>query len=142
MDFLKKALSKAHEAARERPLEVQIKECREFISHSEQRLARLEADRQAELALLTEGRSRLSRLESQQLEAPRQQSEPGMTELEQRIQTPVRECNALGAAATPVLHQEKPICCSEGCSFVGQHSTGGRRRARCGRVVRVVETAS
>ena len=65
VDFLKKALVKAHEAVRERPLEVQIKECQEFISRSEQRLARLEADRQAELALLTEGRSRLSRLESQ-----------------------------------------------------------------------------
>ena len=60
VDFLEKALAKAHEAARERPLEVQIKECREFISRSEQRLVRLEADRQAELALLTEGRSRLS----------------------------------------------------------------------------------
>ena len=80
VDFLKKALAKAHEAARERPLEIQIKECREFITRSEQRLARLEADRQAEVALLTEGKSRLSRLESQQSEAPRQQPEPGVTE--------------------------------------------------------------
>ena len=97
VDFLKKAVAKAHEAARKRPLEVQIKECREFVS-SEQRF--LEADRQAELALLTEGKSRLSRLESQQLEAPRQQPEPGVTELEQRIQALVRECDALRAAAT------------------------------------------
>ena len=115
VDFLKKALTKAHEVARERPLEVQIKECREFISRSEQRLARLEADRQAELALLTEGKSRLSRLESQHLEAPRQQPKPGVTELEQRIQALVHECEALRAAATPVLHQEKPIWCSERC---------------------------
>ena len=115
VDFLKKALAKAHEVARERPLEVQIKECREFISRSEQRVARLEADQQAELALLTEGKSRLSRLESQQLEAPRQQPEPGVTELEQRNQALVRECEALRAAATPVLHQEKPIWCSERC---------------------------
>ena len=32
VDFLKKALAKAHEAGRERPLQIQIKECREFIS--------------------------------------------------------------------------------------------------------------
>ena len=100
--FLEEGTRQAHEVARERPLEVQIKECREFISRSEQRLARLEADRQA-LAQLTERRSRLSRLESQQLEAP--QPEPGV-KLEQRIQVFVRECDALRAAATPVLHQE------------------------------------
>ena len=64
---------------------------------------------------MTEGRSRLSRLESQQLEAPRQQPEPGVTELEQRIQALMRECDASRAAATPVLHLEKPIWCSEGC---------------------------
>ena len=111
VDFMKKALAKAHEAARERPLKVQIKECREIISRSEQRLARLEADRQAELALLTEGRSRLSRLESQQLEAPRQQPEPGVTELEHRIQALVR---VTSGKTNLVLRR---------VSFVGQHST-------------------
>ena len=34
---------------------------------------------------------------------------PGVTELEQRIQAIMRECNALRVAATPVLHKEKPV---------------------------------
>ena len=38
-----------------------------------------------------------------------------MTDLERRIQALLRECDALRVAATPVLHQKKPIWCSEGC---------------------------
>ena len=48
-----------------RPLEVQIKECREFISRAEHRVAKLEADVVAEKTMLEEGRARLSRLEQQ-----------------------------------------------------------------------------
>ena len=97
MDFLKKALAKAHEAAQERPLEVQIKACRDFIGRSEQRLARLEADQQAETALLTEGRSTMSLLESQQSEAP------GVTELEQRITAATRIRKNQSGAQTVVF---------------------------------------
>ena len=32
-----------------------------------------------------------------------------------RLKQRIRECDALRAAATPVLHQEKPDWCSEGC---------------------------
>ena len=60
---LQRALAKAREVAQERPLEVQIKECREFISRAEHRLAKLEAESVAETTTLEEGRARLSRLE-------------------------------------------------------------------------------
>ena len=57
---LQRALAKAREVAR-----VQIKECREFISRAEHRLAKLEAESVAETTTLEEGRARLSRLEQQ-----------------------------------------------------------------------------
>ena len=91
--------------ARERRLEVQIKgAATSSVVRS--------IDRHAELSLLTEGRSRLSRLESQQLEAPRQ-PEPRVTELEQRIQALVRECDA--SCCHPSVASGKPIWCSERC---------------------------
>ena len=43
VDCLQRALAKAREAVQERPLEVQIKECREFTSRAEHRVAKLEA---------------------------------------------------------------------------------------------------
>ena len=58
------SFAKAREAAWERPLEVQIKECRKFISRAEHRVAKLEADVVAEKTMLEEGRARLSRLEA------------------------------------------------------------------------------
>ena len=63
VDCLQRALAKAREAARERPLEVQIKECQEFTSWAEHRVAKLEED------VLAEGRARLSRL-GQQTQVP------------------------------------------------------------------------
>ena len=45
VDCLQRALAKAQEAARERPLEIQMKECREFISRAEHRVAKLQVRR-------------------------------------------------------------------------------------------------
>ena len=67
VDCLQRALAKARQAARERPLEVQIKECREFISRAEHRVAKLEADVVAEKTMLEEGRARLSRSSSRRV---------------------------------------------------------------------------
>ena len=48
VDCLQRALANTREAARERPLEVHIKECREFLRRAEHRVAKLEADLVAE----------------------------------------------------------------------------------------------
>ena len=94
-----RALAKAKEVAWERPLEVQIKECREFISRAEHRVAKLEADLVAETTMLKEGRARLSRLE--QTMAPPPPPPSRVAELEQQINALVQERDAFRAAATP-----------------------------------------
>ena len=101
VDCLQRALAKAREAARERPLEVQIKECREFISRAEHRVVKLEADVVAEKTMLEEGRARLSQLE-QQSQVPLPVHPPSrVAELEQQITALVQERDAFRAAAIP-----------------------------------------
>ena len=102
VDCLQRALAKAQEAARERPLEIQMKECREFMSRAEHRVVKLEADVMAEKNLLEEGRARLSRLE-QQSQALRPPVVPSsrVAELEQQINALVQERDAFRAVAIP-----------------------------------------
>ena len=102
VDCLQRALAKAQETARERPLEIQLKECREFISRAEHRVAKLEADAMAEKKLLEEGRARLSRLEQQSKALPPPVVPSSrVAELEQQINALVQERDAFRAAAIP-----------------------------------------
>ena len=66
VDAIKKALKKAQEVARERPIAEQVKECKDFIERSTRRVNKLKAELESETRLLEEGRARLARLVAQQ----------------------------------------------------------------------------
>ena len=70
VDAIKRSLKKAQEAARERPVGVLVKECKEFIDRSTKRITKLKAELDAETVLLQESRARLSRLEAQEVATP------------------------------------------------------------------------
>ena len=65
VDAIKKALKKAQEVARERPIAELVKECKDFIERSTRRVNRLKAELESETGLLEEGRVRLARLDAQ-----------------------------------------------------------------------------
>ena len=65
VDAIKTALDRARVAAQEKPLTEQIAECKGFVERAQRRLSKLEAERDAENALLEEGRARLARLQAQ-----------------------------------------------------------------------------
>ena len=65
-DAIKKALLKAQDVARERPVSELIKECKEFMERSTRRIAKLKSELEAETGLLEQSRARLARLEVQQ----------------------------------------------------------------------------
>ena len=69
-DMLQEALKRARPSAQERPLANQISECTRFIERSTHRLAKIDAEREAEVAALEEARSRLARLEAQSKMSP------------------------------------------------------------------------
>ena len=62
---IKTALDRARVAAQEKPLTEQIAEWKGFVERAQRRLSKLEAERDAENALLEEGRARLARLQAQ-----------------------------------------------------------------------------
>ena len=65
VDAIKIALDRARVAAQEIPLTEQIADCNGFVERAQKRLVKLEAERDAENALLEEGRARLALLEAQ-----------------------------------------------------------------------------
>ena len=65
VDAIRIALDRARVAAQEKPLTEQIADCKGFVERAQRRLIKLEAERDAENALLEEGRARLARLEAQ-----------------------------------------------------------------------------
>ena len=67
VDAIKRSLKKAQEAARERPVGVLVKKCKEFINQSTKRITKLKAELDADTVLLQESRARLSRLEAQEV---------------------------------------------------------------------------
>ena len=69
-DMLQETLKRARQSAQERPLANQISECTRFIERSTHRLAKIDAEREAEVAALEEARSRLVRLEAQSTMCP------------------------------------------------------------------------
>ena len=69
-DMLQEALKRARQSAQERPLANQISECTRFIERATHRVAKIDAEREAEVAALEEARSRLSRLEAQSKMCP------------------------------------------------------------------------
>ena len=65
VDGLRTALEKARKLSAEPAVEIQITECKGFITRAEKRVAELDAQRALELASLEEGRARLQRLEAE-----------------------------------------------------------------------------
>ena len=65
VEAIKKALKKAQEVARERPIAELVKECKDFIERSTGRVNKLKAELGFETGLLEEGRVRLARLNAQ-----------------------------------------------------------------------------
>ena len=70
VDAFKKALKKAQEVARERPVAELVKECTDFIERSTKRISKLKTELEAETGLLEDSRARLTRLEAQSAPAP------------------------------------------------------------------------
>ena len=65
VDAIKRALKKAQEVARERPIAELIKECKEFIDRSTKHISKSKTDLETETGLLEDSRARLTRLEAQ-----------------------------------------------------------------------------
>ena len=65
-DVLKQELEKARLASKRPPIDVELEQCRKFISRSEKRVAELDAERSAEFSALKEAKGRLQRLEAEQ----------------------------------------------------------------------------
>ena len=89
VDCLQRALAKAQEAAWERPLEVQIKECREFINRAEHRVAKLEQQSQVPSPVVPS--SRVAELEQQSTPWCRSamHSEPLPSQRRREVQCPL-----------------------------------------------------
>ena len=68
-DVLKQELEKARTASKRPPIDVEVEQCRKFITRSEKRVAELDAERAAEFSALTEAKGRLERLEAEQAAA-------------------------------------------------------------------------
>ena len=64
VDAIKKALVKAQDVVRERPVSELIKEWKELMKRSTRRIAKLKSELEAETGLLEQSRARLARLES------------------------------------------------------------------------------
>ena len=70
VEVLKSELTKARAATKQPPLNVEIDQCRKYISRAEKRIKELDAQREEESALLTEAQERLERLVNTQPRAP------------------------------------------------------------------------
>ena len=70
VEVLKSELTKARAASKQPPLDVEIDQCRKYISRAEKRIKELDAQREEESALLTEAQERLERLVSTPPHAP------------------------------------------------------------------------
>ena len=70
-ECLKGELEKARIAAKRRPLQQEVEECRKFITRSEKRISELDAERLSEVKALDEAKERLVRLEAEQAEVPK-----------------------------------------------------------------------
>ena len=62
-------MEKARLASKRPPIDVELEQCRKFISRSEKRVAELDAERSAEISALQEAKGRLQRLEAEQAAA-------------------------------------------------------------------------
>ena len=65
VDAIKTVLERARVAAQEKLLTEQIAECKGFVEWAQRRLSKLEAEGDAENAVLEEGRARVARLQAQ-----------------------------------------------------------------------------
>ena len=65
VDAIKRVLKKAQEVARERPVAELVKECKEFIERSTERITKLKTELETETAVLEDSRARLTRLAAQ-----------------------------------------------------------------------------
>ena len=70
LEVLKSELTKARAASKQPPLDVEIDQCRKYISRAEKRIKELDAQLEEESALLTEAQERLERLVNTQPRAP------------------------------------------------------------------------
>ena len=68
-DVLKQELEKARTASKRPPIDVEVEQCRKFITRSEKRVAELDAERAAEFSALTEAKGRLQHMEAEQAAA-------------------------------------------------------------------------
>ena len=75
VDCLRVELEKARNAAKRRPINVEVEECRKFILRSEKPISELDAERAAEVGALDEAEARFLRLEAEQAAVPEVVSE-------------------------------------------------------------------
>ena len=68
-DVLKQELEKARTTSKRPPINVEVEQCRKFITRSEKRAAESDAERAAEFSPVTKAKGRLQRLETEQAAA-------------------------------------------------------------------------
>ena len=70
MECLRSELEKAKLASRRRPINIEVEECRKFITRPEKRIIDLDEEWTREMASLAQARERLQRLEAEQVSDP------------------------------------------------------------------------
>ena len=113
VDAIKIASDRARVAAQEKPLTEQIADCKGFVERAQKRLVKLEAERDAENALLEEGRARLARLEAQaaRVVAPPPPAPTAASDLDE---------GRTGVATDPTGVVDA-FCCGHFCEVMRQH---------------------
>ena len=125
------ALDRARVAAQEKPLTEQIADCKGFVERAQKRLVKLEAERDAENALLEEGRARLARLEAQaaaRVVAPPPPASTAVSNLEVEVARLRAELAATHVTpADPIARGFRAHHSRGGRVVVEEQTTGGRR---------------
>ena len=125
VDALRSALSKAKQAAQERPLKVQLAQTDAFVERSRQRIKKLEEERDAEVELLNAALQRQARLQEQVA------AEPATTEVNPVTTNPSEEIARLKAkvAQLEAVANHPPRCSVEAAEAVKMRAA--KRRAGC-----------
>ena len=107
VEVLKTELTKAKSASKQPPLDVEIDQCRKYISRGERRIKELDAQRAEECALLTEAQERLERLVHAQSRVPTVVHPPDSGEQVTTLQQMVNMLQSERDALAKELHEAR-----------------------------------
>ena len=130
VEVLKSELTKARAASKQLPLDVEIDQCRKYISRAEKRIKELDAQREEESTLFTEAQERLQRLVNTQ---PRALSTVFLPESGDQVLSLQQMVNVLQSerdALVKELHKDQDIHLAVKKQAVSRQ-VGSRREPRC-----------